>query len=364
MPEIYCSTLLRRELHPMAELGFGVKNTADFVIAKLRAIGIEANRVGGTNGVLGIIRGAEPGPVLMLRSDMDALPFIEDGKTVAVHACGHDAHMAMLLEAASRLKGKVRRGTLKLLFQPAEELLTGALRMIEEGAADDVDIAVGAHVRPVQDLKPGTLCAGVSYNGFAFPKVTVRGRLAHGARPHLGVNAIEAAAAVVFAIRSIHMSPDTHWTVVPSRIRAEGPMNVVPPLCEMQFDVRAKENRVMAELLEKFVAAAKAGAASVGAEAEVEVGRIGPAPEYDPEIHEELASCIRELGEGVLAPDCGGGSEDFNYFKSYRPSIRTGYIGVGVGAAPGLHDRHMDFDDSLLPMGAKVLAAFALRHLG
>ncbi len=365
MSQIYSSTELRRELHPLAELGLDTKNTADRVLEKLHAIGIEADRVPGTNGVLGFIRGTEPGPVMMLRADMDALPFKnEDGSTSVIHACGHDAHMAMVLEAASRLKGKVRRGTLKLLFQPAEELLTGAPLMIEKGVVDDVDIAIGAHIRPVQDLKTGTLCASVLYNGFAFPRVIVRGRAAHGSRPHLGVNAIDAALQIVSAVHAIHMSPDVHWTIVPTQICATGPDNIIPDKCWVGFDVRARTNQVLNELLEKFRHAAESAAASLGAEAEVLIEGVGPAPDYDPDIEKEIASCIEELGPGVLAPDCGGGGEDFNFYKTYKPSMKTGYFGVGVGGTPGLHDRRLSFDDTQLPKGAAVFEKMVLRHLG
>lgn len=365
MAEILNSTALRRELHPLAELGLEVKNTSEFVLGKLRGLGIEADRVEGTYGVLGVIRGAEPGPVVLLRADMDALPFKdENGKTVAIHACGHDGHMSMLLEAASRLAGKVKKGTLKLLFQPAEETMQGALLMVEKGVLDDVDIAVGAHVRPVQDLKPGTMCASVLYSGFAFPIVTVKGKAAHGSRPHLGVNAIDAAASILSAVNAIHMTPDVHWTVKPTQIKADGAMNIIPPVCTMRFDIRAKSNAVMTELLEKFRRAVKSGADALGAEAEIEMGGVGPAPDYDPEIERELAECIEEAVPGGLAPNCGGGGEDFNFFKTERPRIRTGYFGVGVGAAPGLHNREMDFDDTLLPMGAAVFEKFVLRHLG
>ena len=365
MAEILNSTELRRELHPLAELGLNVKNTSEFVLQKLRSLGIEADRVKDTWGVLGVIRGSEPGPVVLLRADMDALPFKNaDGSTVAIHACGHDGHMSMLLEAASRLAGKVRRGTLKLLFQPAEETMQGALLMVEKGVLDDVDIAVGAHVRPVQDLKPGTLCAAVLYSGFAFPIVTVRGKAAHGSRPQLGVNAIDAACAIIGAVNAIHMTPDVHWTVKPTQIKADGAMNIIPPVCTIRFDIRAKSNEVMKGLLEKFERAVKSSADAIGASAEIEMGIVGPAPDYDPEIVKELGECIEEVAPGRLAPNCGGGGEDFNFFKTERPSIRTGYFGVGVGAAPGLHNREMNFDDTLLPMGAAVFEKFVLRHLG
>lgn len=365
MPEIYNSTQLRRELHGLAELGLDVKNTAAFVLQKLRALGVEADYVPGSYGVLGVIRGSEPGEVVLIRSDMDALPFKNpDGSVTAVHACGHDAHMGMLLEAASRLVGKIRRGTLKILFQPAEETMQGALLMVEKGVLDDVDIAVGAHVRPMQDLKPGTLCAAVMYSGFAFPIVTVHGKPAHGSRPQLGVNAIDGANAIITAVNSIHMTPDVHWTIKPTQIKADGAMNIIPPVCTMRFDIRAKSNQVMTGLLDKFKQAVKGGAEAVGCTADIEMGKVGPAPDYDPEITKELADCINEVAPGRLAPNCGGGGEDFNFYKTAMPKLRTGFFGVGVGVTPGLHNRDMHFDDTLLPVGAAVFTAFVLKHLG
>ena len=152
---IYDPTALRRELHEMPELALHEKRTSAYVAEKLKALGIETHEnVGGSTGVVGIIRGTEPGPVFMLRADMDALPFVIDGKPCCIHACGHDGHTAMLLAAASRLKDKIKRGTLKLLFQPAEETLQGAPVIIKAGVIDDVDYALGAHIRPIQDVRP------------------------------------------------------------------------------------------------------------------------------------------------------------------------------------------------------------------
>lgn len=123
---IYDPTALRRELHEMPELALHEKRTSAYVAEKLKALGIETHEnVGGSTGVVGIIRGTEPGPVFMLRADMDALPFVIDGKPCCIHACGHDGHTAMLLAAASRLKDKIKRGTLKLLFQPAKKPFRG-----------------------------------------------------------------------------------------------------------------------------------------------------------------------------------------------------------------------------------------------
>ena len=125
---------------------------------------------------MGVIRGAEPGPVLMLRADMDALPFRnDDGSIEAVHACGHDSHCAMVLAAASELADRVRRGTLKILFQPGEETLHGALEVLEVGRRRrHVDIALGCHVRPIQDIPTGTCAAAVRHTSSTFADIATQ----------------------------------------------------------------------------------------------------------------------------------------------------------------------------------------------
>ena len=132
-----------RDLHKTPELGFEEEKTSAYLAEALEKLGYAVTRGVGKTGVMGVIRGAEPGPVLMLRADMDALPFRnDDGSIEAVHACGHDSHCAMVLAAASELAGRVRRGTLKILFQPGEETLHGALEVLKSGAVDDVDLKV------------------------------------------------------------------------------------------------------------------------------------------------------------------------------------------------------------------------------
>ena len=132
-----------RDLHKPPELGFEENKTSAYLAEALEKLGFAVTRGVGKTGVIGVIRGAEPGPVLMLRADMDALPFRnDDGSIEAVHACGHDSHCAMVLAAASELAGRVRRGTLKILFQPGEETLHGALEVLKSGAVDDVDLKV------------------------------------------------------------------------------------------------------------------------------------------------------------------------------------------------------------------------------
>ncbi|MDO5531203.1 amidohydrolase, partial [Sutterella sp.] len=296
MTQIYDPVALRRELHEMPELGLKEVKTSKYVAEKLEALGIETQReVGGTTGVLGIIRGAEPGPVFLIRADMDALPFIIDGKPCCIHACGHDAHTAMLLAAASRLKDKVRRGTLKLLFQPAEETLKGAPAMLKAGVFDDVEYALGAHIRPIQDVPAGKLCAAVRHTSSSTLWVEIQGRQAHASRPHLGVNAIDVSVAVIEGIQAIWLDPKMSWSAKATQIHSDaGASNTVPDKARITFDVRAQTNDLMDELLERIKQVVAGVSAAYGAEGKVILNDICPACWYDDDFTAEVADAIRE----------------------------------------------------------------------
>lgn len=248
------------ELHRMPEPGMKEFKTGDFLADALEKLGYEVTRGVGKTGVVGVVRGNEPGPVVMLRADMDALPFKnEDGSIEYVHACGHDSHSAMVLTAAAELADKVKKGTLKILFQPAEETLEGALAVMKDGAIDDVDIALGLHVRPVQDIPAGTCCAAVRHSASTFLCVEIEGKSAHAARPHLGVNCAEAAALITNAICAIKMNPALTWSCKVTSISAvSSASNIIPDRGELVLDVRAQTNELMDELLEKYGERSKA----------------------------------------------------------------------------------------------------------
>lgn len=357
-----------RDLHKTPELGFEENKTSAYLAEALEKLGFAVTRGVGKTGVMGVIRGAEPGPVLMLRADMDALPFRnDDGSIEAVHACGHDSHCAMVLAAASELADRVRRGTLKILFQPGEETLHGALEVLKSGAVDDVDIALGCHVRPIQDIPTGTCAAAVRHTSSTFADIVIHGRTAHASRPHLGVNCAEVAAAVTQAVAAIKGDPAKVWSCKVTSIQAcAAAVNIIPDTATLKLDIRAQTNELMDELLEKVRMAAAGTAAAYGATAEVILpGVVIPAAVYDEDLVAELAGTIREvLGDECLARDCGGGGEDFHFFKKERPHIRAAYFGVGAGCTPGLHARNMTFDETQLDMGVRVLTATALKHVG
>jgi amidohydrolase len=346
-------------LHAMPEVAFAEHRTSAWLAEKIKAAGfIVMTGVGGT-GIVATLKGKDPGPTVALRADMDALAYTVNGKEVCVHSCGHDAHSSMVLTTAEELaKAGIRRGTLKILFQPAEETVLGALKMIEAGSLDDVDVVIGIHLRPIQEAKTGQATPALYHGSSYIMEATINGRTAHGARPHLGINAIDAAAAAVNAVNAIHLNPVVPWTCKVTKLHAGGAaLNVIPDKAEMALDLRTQQNAAMDALLDKAEKAIKAGAATVGASAETTVKGGVPGAEYHPEIIELARDAIRAvLGEqGLLDPIVTPGGEDFHNFVKARPTVKAGYVGLGCNLSPGLHDPTMKFDRSAMIHGANIL---------
>lgn len=356
------------DLHQMPEIGFQEYKTSAYLAAAMEALGYTVSRNVGETGVVAFEKGEEEGPVMLLRADMDALPFVVGDESVSIHACGHDAHCAMLLAAASVLKGKIRRGTLKFLFQPAEETLLGALSIIDAGVLDDVDIAVGLHIRPIQDIPFGTLCPGVKHSSTTFVKVVLNGRSAHASRPHLGVNTIEAAAAIINNIASIKMNPNVSWSCKPTIINGGGSAsNIIPATTSIIFDIRSQCNEVMGTLLERFRKVVKSVAEAFEAETEILFPcGVVPAAILDEELTTEVAESIKKVvGSEKLMPVLNNtGGEDFHYFAYKYPAMKAAYFGVGVGAEPGLHTPDMHFNLDGLQNGVDVIVDVTLKKLG
>jgi amidohydrolase len=354
-------------LHAMPEVGFEEFRTSAWLADKIKAAGFSVQTGVGGTGVVATLKGKEAGPVVALRADMDALQHTVGGEEVRVHSCGHDSHCTMVLTAAEELsKAGIARGTLKILFQPAEEKLFGATRMIEAGAIDDVDIVLGIHLRPIQEAKTGQATPALYHGSSYIMEATITGQTAHGARPHLGVNAIDAAAAAVNAVNAIHINPVIPCSCKVTKLTAGGAtLNQIPDKAVMALDCRAQQNEAMQTLLSKAEAAIKAGAATVGATAVTEVKGGVPGAEYNPEIIELAREAIREvLGEeGLLEPIVTPGGEDFHNFVQAKPSIKAGYIGLGCNLTPGLHDPSMKFDRSALIYGSDILAVMVRKLL-
>ncbi len=357
---------LYHALHPLAETSGHEVKTAAFIAEHLKDLGLEVQTSVGGTGVVAVIDSGKPGRGVMFRADMDALPFAnEDGTISAVHACGHDAHCAMLLAAAPALKAIVKKGTLKLVFQPGEEDLTGAIAMINDGVLNGVQIAIGAHVRPVQDLSPGCMCSAVTHVACATIKTRFTGRLSHAARPHQGINPIDMAAQHINMVNSIRLNPNESWSVKATRCICEpGPTNSISNWVEVTYDLRAATNPLLSEMLETMQRQAQSVALAYGGKLEWTQLDYCPASDYDTELVELIEDVIKtEIGEDKLMTSPGGGGEDFHFFKLRGAGVQTAYFGVGAGCTPALHKRDMCLQPQYLVNGVKVWEALAKRLL-
>lgn len=350
---------LWNDLHAMPEVGFKEIKTSSYLADKLRAAGYQVRTGIGVTGVIGTLISGCPGKVVALRADMDALAHTINGKDCALHSCGHDAHSAMVLATAEEIARRgLKSGTLKILFQPAEEVLDGACRMIDDGAIEDVEVLLGIHLRPIQEAALGQATPALYHGSSYIMEADIKGAAAHGARPHLGVNVIDAAAAVIGAVNAIHMNPTIPSTVKVTKLQAGGAaLNVIPESAYMALDLRSQKNCLMNVLIQKTIKAIEAGVATVGAEATIKAKGGVPAAEYDNEIIEIASRAIVAVlgSEGLLDPIITPGGEDFHYFVKNKPALKTGYIGLGCDLTPGLHHPEMKFDHAALESGMKIL---------
>ncbi len=367
---------LRRAIHRRPELGFEEHETCALVERELDVLGIEHRRLAKT-GVAGILRGALPGHVVALRADMDALPITErTGLPFAseiagkMHACGHDAHTAMLLGAARILAGMRERlhGTIVLIFQPAEEGPGGAEPMIEAGVLDDPAVEaiamlhVDARIAPGQiGITPGPVNASADE---LF--ITVRGKGGHGAYPHTSVDAIPAASAIVLGLQNIaarETDPLKSVVVTIGTIAGGYRNNVIADEVQMTGTLRAHEPEIRDALEARVRRVVDGIAAAYQATAEVRIVKGYPPVVNDPTLAEGFAAYMHEhsgLSVERLPPTMGG--EDFAYFAQRVPGlhVRLGIRSEAAGSTHSGHSPQFRIDEAALPAGVQTLVAFAV----
>jgi amidohydrolase len=355
-------------LHGMPEVAFEEYKTALFLAGRLEAAGFEVETGLGGTGVVGVMRGEKHGPVVALKADMDALLHVVDGREVAVHSCGHDGHCAIVLAVAETMAArKLAYGDLKIIFQPAEEPGTGALRLIDAGVADDIEVLLGIHLRPMQEAKLGQATSAVLHGAHHILEAKLIGKTAHGARPHLGINAIEAAVMAVNAVLAIHMNPVIPASIKVTKLHGGGAsLNSIPDLVEMAFDLRSQENALMKELVQKARCSIETAASMMGATAVLDLDLGVPAAEYSDEIVELARKAIQKtLGaQGLIAAITTPGGDDFHFYKQKKPNIKTGFIGLGCDLQQGLHHPEMSFNRNALRDGYNILLHMMENLLG
>ena len=369
----------RRVLHRHPEPAHQEHRTAALAAKRCRELGYAVRTGVGGTGVLAEIGGNGPGPTVLYRADMDALPVDEreDGRPVRsevpglMHACGHDAHVAIALGAAAVMASlrDAWGGRLRLCFQPAEEVAQGAVPMIEEGALDGVDRALGIHVWSGLESGRVAVTAGPFFASADEFRIVVRGRGGHGALPHLSVDPVLAAAEVVVALQSLvarEVAPDRAAVVTVGVIRGGRAFNVIAEEVELRGTVRAPDEALRRRLLARVEEMARGVAAAFRAEADYELVAGTPAVVNDAAVAETVRrAAVEALGAehvDVAQPLTIG--DDMAYFLERVPGC---YFLVGVGDAgrverPPHHHPAFDLDERALGPGLHAVTR-ALLHL-
>jgi len=374
-------TAWRRDFHAHPELGYEEHRTSAIVAERLREWGVEVHTGLGGTGVVGVIRGRRGGNrAIGLRADMDALPMTEatglpHASTTPgrMHACGHDGHTSMLLGAARYLaETRDFSGTVHLIFQPAEESLAGAKAMIDDGLFErfPCDAVYGLHNEPLLPLGKVSVHAGTMLAAIDYFSVIVRGVTTHGAKPHLGVDGVVAAAAVVSALQTVvSRNIDPLETAVISIGQIHGGTSdiVIPDAVELRGSVRTLKPEIRDAMEPAFRRVVENTVAAFGATAEISYRRAYPATINTPHEAERAALAVAALmGEAAVLPDEPPitAGEDFAFMLEKCPGayVMFGQRGAERGGTP-VHNIHYDFNDDLLPLGAGYLAQLVEQEL-
>lgn len=378
----------RRYIHQNAELGHELPVTVAYVMKRLKEMGYEPEQIA-ASAIVALAGGKKSGKTFLLRADMDALPIIEENdleyksKTQNMHACGHDAHAAMLLGAAQLLKKHEAEleGTVKLMFQPAEEQLSGAKAMVEAGVLENpkVDAAAMVHIFSGMPVPAGILIVPeggyVSSSADMF-RIDIKGKGGHGAMPQDTVDPLNVAAHIHTALQEViarEVPPSSTTVITIGQMHGGNAANIIPDTAFIEGTIRAFNSDERKLMKNRVVEVAKGIAAAFRAAAAVEYRMECPSVYNDPGLYEQLAGINREfLGEdrvkGFDAVYPGGrmtGSEDFGYISERVPAVMM-VLGGGSpeeGYPYPQHHPKINFNEDVFHIGAAVYANTAMEWL-
>jgi amidohydrolase len=373
---------IRRDFHKHPEIGLNEFRTANIVASELSNLGLEVKTGVGQTGVVGLMEGKSPGSVVLLRFDMDALPIQEETGTEyasqnpgLMHACGHDGHVAIGLTVARILNDhrKDFSGTVKFVFQPGEEGLGGAEKMIADGVLQNPapDIALGLHIwneKPVGWI--GIVAGPVMAAADTFT-VRIIGRGGHGAVPDMVADPILAASQVINALQSIvsrNVSPLKTAVVTVGSIHGGDAFNVVPSDVILKGTLRSFEPEVHDLIVKRFHEIVENVTRGCGCNSSIEITSITPAVYNDPEITVRVQNIAAEMlsADTLDTKSMTMGSEDMAFILN---QVRGTFFFIGsANKDKGLfaphHSSKFDFDESILPKAAGLMAASAMEFLG
>ena len=375
----------RRNLHKNAEVGLHLPKTKQYVMETLTKYGLSPQSCG--EGVTALVGKGQP--VILLRADMDALPMPEESGLAfscptgeQAHCCGHDLHAAMLLTAAKLLKENesALKGTVKLMFQPAEETFEGALNMIDHGVLESPrpDAAMAYHVSAGKIL-PGTFMYNDSRDAVLFSMdgftITIKGRGAHGAFPHLSIDPINIGVHIHLALQELiarECSPQSSCLVTVGQFSAGSAPNIIPETAVMRGTIRSNSAETRELLVRRVQEVAERTAAVYGGTATVEMTGGVPPLLCDPQLTREMTGYMRDLpipGWTGCSGFSAAASEDFAFISTEIPST---YIHLCAGfederGHASAHNPKVQFNEDILPIGAACMAHCAtewLKHHG
>ncbi|KAA6099987.1 M20 family metallopeptidase [Pantoea dispersa] len=366
---------IRRDIHAHPELGFDTVRTAAIVEQELLRLGLTPQTGVGRTGVMVDITGAQPGKTVLLRADMDALPIHEQtglpfssiwpGK---MHACGHDIHTATLLGVAAILADlrSQLQGTVRLIFQPAEETPeSGAQAMIAAGAADGIDVAITLHNKPELAAGEIALTRGASTASSDEFDVVIHGKSTHAARPHMGTDPIIAAASLVTQLQTIvsrELDPANSAVLTIGHIHGGTTHNIISDSCLIQGTIRAKSPQARAHMEDAFRRICAGVALSLNTRIEVNYQRGVPPLMNDDALIDALEPILsHQFGKPVVAkPSSSFGAEDFSLFTERVPGCQI-HIGSGApGRDDHLHNSDYQPDERSIHAGTQALARIAI----
>jgi len=388
----------RRYFHEHPELSNREVKTAERIAQELKKLGIAVETGIAKTGVVGVLKGGKPGPVVALRADMDALPVTEradlpfaskakgeyNGQPVGVmHACGHDTHVAMLLGAAEVLASmqKDLKGTVKFIFQPAEEGAPageegGASLMVKEGVLDKgpkPEVIFGLHINSQTEVgtlkyRPGGIMAGADVF-----RIRVKGKQVHGASPWHGVDPVVTSAQIINGLqtiisRQVELTEDAAVITVGS-IHGGVRNNIIPEEVVMEGTVRALNTRMQQQIHEKIRLTATKIAESAGAVAEVEIQAMAPVTFNDPELTEKMLPTLQAVAgkDRVVHMKAMTGAEDFAFYQQQIPGLFVFVGGMPKGQdpakAPAHHTPDFYVDESGMKLGVKTLTNLTLDYM-
>ena len=374
----------RQDLHRIPEIGFDLEQTSAYVQARLAEMNIPYTSAAKT-GVIGLIEGGSPGPTLALRADMDALPIKEEtglpfaSENENMHACGHDAHTAMLLGTAKILKAVIKnlKGSIKLLFQPGEEGYGGAEKMIADGCLEDphVDAVVGLHVGQIfPEVGTGQIgiCEGPILAAATAFDVEIKGKSTHGALPHLGVDAITVSAEIISSLQKIvsrEIDPLGAAVLTVGQIKGGEAINIVTPRVNFGGDFRTLSENDRSYIAGRLEEICTSLARAHRAEAKVKILGGYPPTVNDPVIVDIVIGAAEE----IIGRD--------NIIKIKKPNMGTEDMSLYLGKVPGAlfvlgtgnpekgityphHNSKFDLDEDVLWIGPALFAKIVLDYLG